>query len=135
MVKYLSFHDSSFYLKILLKCKWQGHSVTHTPCLLIDVFYIMHIYSNARKLKSISLDRVVTKNVNNDFCISSLEALTPLLSHGTNMCISWQNPKEDLLVLKHHIPLVSSYLVIDPNKKMCRGQHAQVIIGVLSHMH
>jgi hypothetical protein len=30
MVKYLSFHNSSFALRyILLKCKWQGHSVTH----------------------------------------------------------------------------------------------------------
>jgi hypothetical protein len=48
------------------------------------------------------------------------------------MCIFWQNPKEDLLVLKHHIPLVSSYLVIDPPKKKCKGQHAQAIIGGLS---
>jgi hypothetical protein len=48
------------------------------------------------------------------------------------MCIFWQNPKEDLLVLKHHIPLGSSYLVIDPKNKMCIRQHAQVIIGVLS---
>jgi len=47
------------------------------------------------------------------------------------MCIFWQNPKGHLLVLKHHIPLVSSYLVIDPPKK-CKGQHAQVVIGVLS---
>jgi hypothetical protein len=29
MVKYLSFHNSFFCLKLLLKCKWQGHSVTH----------------------------------------------------------------------------------------------------------
>ncbi len=30
MVKYLSFHNSSFALRYFLKkCKWQGHSVTH----------------------------------------------------------------------------------------------------------
>ncbi len=31
MVEYLSFHNSSFALKILLKCKWQGHGVIDTP--------------------------------------------------------------------------------------------------------
>jgi hypothetical protein len=29
MVKYLSFHNSFFCLKILYNVKWQGHSVTH----------------------------------------------------------------------------------------------------------
>ncbi len=28
-VKYLSFHNSSFALRLTFNCKWQGHSVTH----------------------------------------------------------------------------------------------------------
>jgi len=34
MLKYLSFHNSSFALKILFHVKWQGHSMTHTPLVL-----------------------------------------------------------------------------------------------------
>jgi hypothetical protein len=29
MVKYLSFHNSSFALRYFFYCKWQGHGVTH----------------------------------------------------------------------------------------------------------
>jgi len=29
MLKYLSFHNSSFALRYFLKCRWQGHIVTH----------------------------------------------------------------------------------------------------------
>ncbi len=31
-MKYISFHNSTFALKHILKCKWQGHKVWHTPC-------------------------------------------------------------------------------------------------------
>jgi hypothetical protein len=37
MVKYLSFHNSSFALKIhIFSCKWQGHSGQHTHCFTHD---------------------------------------------------------------------------------------------------
>jgi hypothetical protein len=37
MVKYLSFHNSSFALKYFKKCKWQGHSVTHPLVYICQV--------------------------------------------------------------------------------------------------
>jgi hypothetical protein len=34
MLKYLSFHNSSFALRYFLKCKWQGHTQCDTPLVM-----------------------------------------------------------------------------------------------------
>jgi hypothetical protein len=34
MVKYLSFHNSSFAFRYFFKSKWQGHTVRHNPCCI-----------------------------------------------------------------------------------------------------
>jgi hypothetical protein len=42
MLKYLSFHKSSFHLKILFKCEWQGPSVTHPLLFQVLGFKPLH---------------------------------------------------------------------------------------------
>jgi hypothetical protein len=37
MVKYLSFHNSSFALRYVLKCKWQGQSATHPLFVKLEI--------------------------------------------------------------------------------------------------
>ncbi len=46
-MKYLSFHHSSFCLKILFNVKWQGHNVSDTP--------LVEVSANCQKLAQLAV--------------------------------------------------------------------------------
>jgi hypothetical protein len=90
MVKYLSFHNSSFALRYFLKCKWQGHSVTH-PLFSLYLLSFESVQNFRRDSHMISFAGTVSSWIDRSFFLVCFGIEHNSMSISLHMCIHLQS--------------------------------------------